>query len=192
MMDQVWKEVRVDDTFLDNPRQWLAAHAREDMPWLLAHADDGVIWGQREGDGTLKLSSDVFSDPQEFPAVAVPLRAETLQQARVFGPAGELLLWRTDSGFAARVIEDGPEHPSDALPDEEHLLWRLGEKVEAGDGFTLLQEGQQGLQHAPPVEGLPVGARPTLVVRHYLNYDDEGQAYVAMSRLVSLGSGEQE
>jgi CRISPR-associated protein (TIGR03984 family) len=185
MNGQGWREIAADDTFVTDPRQWLASYAREDMPWLLAHADDGVIWGQREGDGTLSLSSDAFADPNRHPAIAVPLRAQTLQQVRVFGPGGELLVWRTQNGFAARLIEDGPQPPPDALPDEGYLLWSLGGIVETREGFTLLQEGQQGLRHALPITP-PIRSRPALVVRHYLDYDDEGQAYVCLSRLVDL------
>ncbi len=190
MNDERWQEVTVDEKFEANPRQWLAGRSRDDMPWLLAHADDGVIWGKRDAEGKFKLSSDVFKDAQRYPAVAVKLRAQTLQQARVFGPGGELLLWRTEDGFAARMIEDGPELPSDALYyDEEHLLWGLGSAIETRDGFTYLSEGQQGLRHAPPVSVAAVRntGRLALLVRHYVDYDDdEGQAFVKLSRLVKL------
>ena len=185
MNTERWRPIPVDDSFVADPRKWLAAHTREDMPWLLVHADDGVIWGRRESDGTLKISSDAFKDSQNYPAVAVEMRGETIQQARLFGLAGELLVWRTRTGFAARLIEDGPLPPPDALPDEKNLLWRMGNIVEARDGFTLLKEGEQGLRHAPPV--VPEGnRRPTLIVRHYVDYDDEGQAYISLSRLVGL------
>jgi CRISPR-associated protein (TIGR03984 family) len=188
MNDERWQEITVDEKFEADPRQWLAGHARADMPWLLAHADDGVIWGKRESNGTLKLSSDVFADPGRYPAVAVKLRTQTLLQARVFGPGGELLLWRTEDGFAARLIEDGPEPPPDALPDEVHLLWGMGSDVEVRDGFTWLSEGQQGLRHAPPVSVAAVRntSRLALLVRHYVGYDDEGQAFIELSRLVEL------
>ena len=74
-----------------------------------------------------------------------------------------------------------------ALPDEQHLLWHQGSpvKVDTQAGFALLQEGQQGQRHAPPV--IPQGRRrPALKVRHYVDYDDEGQAFIALSRLVGL------
>ncbi len=171
---------------VSDPRAWLTQRVDEGMPWLLVHADDGVIWGKRQADGTLALSSDVFSDSKEFPSVAVPLRAVTLQQARIFGPAGELLVWRTKKGFVARLIKD-THLTLKALPDERHLLWHLGNpvKVDQQTGFALLQEGKQGQRHAPPV--IPQGKRrPALKVRHYVDYDEEGQAYIALSRLVGL------
>ncbi len=186
MSSQHWESVTVDAAFATDPRRWLAGRMPAGMPWLLAHADDGVIWGKREADGTLRLAGDVFQDAAIYPAVAVKLRAETLQQVRVFGPAGELLVWRTEDGFRGRLVQDGPEPPEDALPDEEHLLWGMGRPPEPPrKGFTRLVEGQQGLVHAPPVE-VREGQRPRLVVRHYVNYDEEGQAYIYLSRLVDL------
>lgn len=172
--------------FSADPRGWLQARVHQDMPWLLAHADDGVIWGKRQADSTLKLSSDVFDDPAQYPAIAVELRTVTLQQVRLFGPAGELLVWRTEAGFVARLLTDegvGLE----SLPCEKHLLWHQGDPVQTYPdvGFALLQEGQQGQRHAPPV--IPQGKRrPALIVRHYVDYDEEGQAYIALSRLVGL------
>jgi CRISPR-associated protein (TIGR03984 family) len=187
MSKQYGTPIEVDrEVFSADPRAWLVGQMNEDRPWLLAHADDGVIWGQRQEDGTLLLSSDVFDDASEYPSVAVELRALTLQQARVFGPGGEILIWRTDEGFAARLLVDG-QPDLETLPDERHLLWHLGNpvKVDPEAGFALLQEGQQGQRHAPPV--IPKGRRrPALVVRHYVDYDEQGQAFIALSRLVGL------
>ena len=191
MSKQYGEPVSVDSTaFSADPRAWLAEYMSEEMPWLLAHADDGVIWGKRQADGELVLSSDVFDDPVEYPSIAVPLRAITLQQARVFGPAGELLIWRTDESFAGRLISDG-QIGLEELPDERHLLWHQGNpvKIDQQAGFALLREGQQGQRHAPPV--IPQGKRrPALRVRHYVDYDKEGQAYIALSRLVNLEVGD--
>ena len=187
MSKQYGKPISVDlATFCEDPRGWLAKQMHQDMPWLLAHADDGVIWGKLQDNGTLLLSSDVFADPEDSPSVAVPLRALTLQQARLFGPVEELLIWRTDEGFAGRLLNDD-QLELETLPDEEHLLWHQGNpvKVEQKAGFALLQEGQQGQRHAPPL--IPQGKRrPALTVRHYVDYDGEGQAYIALSRLVRL------
>jgi CRISPR-associated protein (TIGR03984 family) len=157
------------------------------MSWLLIHADDGVIWGQAQ-DFSLRLSSDVFADADTYPTLAVELRAITLQQARLFGPEGELLVWREGNGFAARVIRD--DDKTDHI-EEHYLLWHRGRPVErrTEEGFALLQEGQRGQRHSPPL--IPTGReRPRLRVRHYIKYDNEGQAYVALSRLVDLVEGE--
>lgn len=185
--DKRWQEEPVDESFLNDPRAWLALKTSDAMPWLLAHADDGVIWGKRQSDSSLKLSSDVFSDEKKYPSIAVPLSSKTLQQARIFGPAGEILIWRTEKGFAARRIFEGTTPLQDILPDEWHLLWGEPDFRECRDGFCLYVEGLQGLRHALPVEqNPPPNQRARLCVRHYLDYDDEGQAYISLSRLVNL------
>lgn len=142
---------------------------------LLLHADDGVIWGQLV-ESTLTLSSEAFSE------VAVSLRAKTVQQLRLFGDAGELLVWRTGAGFQGRVVTAAVDTAVGAenCHEENYLLW--GEKIKEQDGFTLLQEGARGLLHAPPGSGQAA----SINVRHYIEYDPVGQAYVALSRMVSL------
>lgn len=167
--------------FSSDPIQALSDQAKSHgMRWLLAHADDGVIWGEFRDD-ELHLSSD------PFPGVSPPLRAETLQQARLFGPRSELLLWRDDVICRGRLIQDCAGEPCEYY-DEAHLLW--GNKAEREkDGFVLLRQGKEGLRHAPPVslaDRLPV----RLKVRHYLAYDEDGQAHVVHSRLVAIGGEE--
>lgn len=170
----------VSDNLETELQSWLTDQARTyKLNWLLAHADDGVIWGEVRDDG-LHLSGDAF------PAISPPLRAVTLQQARLFGSTAELLLWRDGAGWRARVIQDGTGENGEYY-DESHLLW--GDRAEDHkDGFLLLRQGNEGLCHAPPLpQDAPLPAR--LRVRHYLAYDPDGQAYVAFSRLVALQQG---
>ncbi|MEK7729070.1 MAG: CRISPR-associated protein Csx19, partial [candidate division KSB1 bacterium] len=89
---------------------------------------------------------------------------------------------------AARGSRAGAAPVQDTLPDEWHSLWGEPDFRECKDGFCLFVEGQQGLCHALPVEQNPPQAnkRAKLCVRHYVAHDDEGQAYIAMSRLVNL------
>lgn len=189
MGDQLWKAVPVGDEFNYDPKGWLAKHANETMPWLLVHADDGVIWGKYKDD-SLVLSGEVFDDPYEHPTLAVELRAVTIQQARLFGPGGELLVWRSRDGFEARKILDDNLDAENVI-DEAYLLWhRPGERkklIPVGD-FTLLQEGEQGNRHAPPLKSVG-NRRPCIHVRHYIDYDGQDQAYIALSRLVELDDG---
>ncbi len=188
MNDNRWTPVLPGADFVQDARAWLEAQTTEDRKWLLVHADDGVIWGKREKDGKLILSSDVFNSQAQYPAIAVELRGLTIQQARVFGPAGELLIWRTDDGFAGRVIADGEQLPANAY-QEEQLLWGVVTESRPEMGFTLLVEGEQGQQHALPLV-LAKPERACLQVRHYVSYDDQSQAYVDLSRLVDLvGTG---
>ncbi len=174
------ESVSVPPDFEGDPATVLATLAQvHGLRWLLAHADDGVIWGKVR-DGKLHLSGDAF--PQTSP----PLRAATLQQARLFGPEGEILVWKEDAGWRARRIQDGDGDKVEYY-DEAHLLW--GDREEGRqDGFVLLCQGREGLRHAPP---LPKGVQPParLHVRHYLAYDPDGQACIAYSRLVGIEPG---
>lgn len=182
--------IPVDANFAGNEVAWLVGQTQKyNLRWLLAHADDGVIWGEARNGG-LALSVDAFREK-----ISPLLRAQTLQQARLFSEQGELLLWRTTEGFAARLLTDKDSDAPQCL-EERYLLW--GNRLEdEKDGFFLLTEGKQGLRHAPPLKPKLKGEkqeaeRMSLTIRHYLAYDDEGQAYIKMSRLVKLNNGGQD
>lgn len=173
------ERIVIDTTPDKDIRIWLAEQAKSrDLPYLLAYADDGVIWGLFASN-QLTLAGEVFTDPR-YATLQTQLREATLQQARLFGEKGELLAWRTDGGFAARLLSDGRED-TPALDDETHQLWGAG--VMSRQGFTLMREGEQELLHAPPVT-LGVDERVGLVVRYYTDVDDQGQVYISASRLV--------
>jgi CRISPR-associated protein (TIGR03984 family) len=174
------QNISVPESFLSKPLLALSEQARlYGLQWLLAHADDGVIWGELR-QGELHLSCDAF------PEVSPLLRIETLQQVRLFGHLAELLMWRDESTWRVRLIQDdaGELHQ---YYDEANLLW--GTDVDRKkDGFVLLYQGKEGLRHAPPLAS--ADSRPRLKVRHYIAYDRDGQAYIAHSRLVSFGGEE--
>ena len=172
--------VSVPEKLLAQPLLVLSEQAKlYGLRWMLAHADDGVIWGELRDD-KLHLSCDAF------PKISPPLRIETLQQVRLFGHLAELLMWRDESTWRARLIKD---HAGELNPcyDEDHLLWGTDTDQEK-DGFVLLRQGKEGLRHALPLAS--ADSRPRLKVRHYIAYDQDGQAYIAYSRLVSLGGEE--
>ncbi len=170
--------------FEPDPRDWFSTQAiKLSLTYFLAHADDGVIWGQMQ-DGQLQLSGEAFTE------VAVELRPLTLQQARLFGTRGELLIWRGESGnWQGRYLyDDADANGHHDMLDEKHRLW--GKAVgRSSNGFTLMRDGAQGMLHAPPLD-LPVDSRAVLCVRHYLGYDEQGQAYIALSRLVKVEEGD--
>jgi CRISPR-associated protein (TIGR03984 family) len=176
-------DYKVDFTdFDDDPRQWFASQGQtRGLTYFLAHADDGVIWG-RVVSGQLKLSGEAFSEVQ------VTLRTVTLQQARLFDKSGELLVWREDKGWRGRYLTDADVTQNDRL-DETHRLWgTASDPPGPTDGFTLMQDGVQGLLHAPPLS-LAKGESAVLRVRHYLAEDEQGQAYIALSRLMTVEKG---
>jgi len=125
--------------------------------------------------------------------VSPSLRIETLQQARLFAPKGEILLWRDgDGNWNARLIrdaEDGEEAVWQEAVDEAQILWGTDGRV-LSKGFTLMSNGAQGLRHVVPIE---VNTKPgdlnrplRLRVRHYIEEDDEGYARIVASRLMDI------
>lgn len=182
MSSFIVQTVPVAETELSDLGAWLVEQAKvqgQKHHWLLAHADDGVVWGRVDAAG-LHTSSQVA------PEVSPPLRAATLQQARLFGPGGELLLWRSDDGWQARLLSDGVLG-SDYC-DEDQIVW--GTEAQAmDDGFTLLREGSEERLHAVPLTADSPAAkerRIRLCVRHYLDYNEDGEARIAASRLLDL------
>ena len=173
--------IKVDEGFSQAPDVWLTTQAqRHGLRYLLAHADDGVIWGRIDSDGLHTSHGIAAQSPQ--------LRAVTLQQCRLFGPSGEIFVWRDQTGWRARLATDNTDSPADRF-DEDQLLW--GTDVERSeDGFTLLRDGAQGMRHAVPISvtNQQLEQRQLrLRVRHYITYSEEdGEACVTLSRLVNL------
>jgi CRISPR-associated protein (TIGR03984 family) len=169
------KRVTVTSDFNEDMKKWLENEAKiHGFRWLLAHALDGIIWGEEREDG-LYLSNILFGPK---------LRIDTLQMARLFGETGELLIWKGDNGWQARILKDGKGRDKEYY-DESQLLW--GTKVEdRKNGFVLLHHGSEGLRHAPPFVSEDDELRLKLNIRHYINYDSDGQAYVDFSRLISI------
>lgn len=179
MMKHEFKPEDVLENFNDNPVKWFEEKAQAyDLKWLLVHADDGVIWGKMQN-GQLQLASSIY----------VPkLRAITIQTAYLFGESGELLLWKTGNmRWKSRILKEGLGTEVECY-DEERLLW--GDTIEKDEqGFMLLCQGSEGLRHALPLETENKNiCHPKIKVRHFLDYDDDGQAYIKFSRLVSLVS----
>ncbi len=177
--------------FEDQPVAWLEKQppVGEEI-WLLAYADDGVIWGRMDNN-SLTLAGDVFA--KSAPA----LEFETLQRLYLFGEDAEIHVWKDGGELKAARVEDGPDFEGHSL--EEHLLlWGSAIAQADKNGFTLMEDGAQGLRHAVPVEvkaehvarqnaGDPLKRPLRLVVRKYLDYSETtGEAYVRAARLVRL------
>lgn len=165
--------LNVPADFEGNITAWLEEQAKSyGLKWLLVHADDGVIWGELRGD-SIHLSSNLFGPS---------LRTKTLQMARLFGTKGELFIWRTDyCSWQARLVIDNQGQDIEYF-DETMLLWGT-RRENNNDGFFLWEHGSEGLRHAPPVDS---NRDLKLKVRHYIDYDEDGQAYIKFSRLVCI------
>lgn len=166
-------------------RAWLQNRMNEQRCWLLAHADDGINWG-RLSNGNLVTSHDAA------PGVAPALSWDTLQQAFIFGPTDEIKLWRVGGEWQARRLSETAD--SDTF-DETQLLWgdETIDDVETAhrQHFTHLHEHRQkGLDHIVPLAvdktQLETGRRIKLQVRHFIAYDENGAARIALSRLVNI------
>lgn len=175
----------------DDLTAWLMSQSAADT-LVLAHALDGVIWGAVTPEWIV-TSHDVA------PNVSPPLRAETLQQLRLFNAVFEVRLTRFDDGFAAVKITD-VEDVNRAAFDVQHLMWGTYAH-ELDHGFMLLEDGAQGLMHVlPPFAGDDrlsgfLGSRSDgllnracLNMRHYFVENDMGVNTIGMSRLTGLGA----
>jgi CRISPR-associated protein (TIGR03984 family) len=172
-------------------RQWLEREANvHSLPCLLAYTLDGVIWGKLH-EGKLQLGQSVYT---------LPFVDDMLQEARLFGSAGEIYIWRSGDAWYGRFIRTAQSDEQATYIesiDETQMLW--GDQVESrSNGFSVMRDGIQGLQHAVPctvpdppakqaTENNPkqYKERPLrLVVRHYLAQEDV--ARIVTSRLVAL------
>ena len=187
MSEVLCKKLPIDEIIDDvTLRSWLEEQARTwKLNYLLAHAEDGVIWGRFDS-GKLTTAEQIFHQP-EFNVYFPSLRVFTLQQCRIFGEHGEVLLWRTSETWRSRLVQDNSE--VDKI-SERQILW--GTHGEKRDNFTLLKHGSQGLRHAVPLSEIELGDRHQLInpvcliVHHYITYDDDGVARISLSRLVDL------
>lgn len=176
----ILSSIIVDSTFHTNLSQWLIEQAQQhELRYLLAHTDGGMVWG--------RVDANVLHTSHVIAPASPELNPVTLQQLRLFGPAGELLVWRDTDQWRARFVTDAANNADDII-DEDQMLW--GDTIEKTEnGFTLLREGAQGMRHAVPIVVSPEQLKHRelrLQVRHYLVENEDGEARIALSRLVQL------
>jgi len=158
--------------------------------WLLAHCDDGVTWGCWEH-GQLVLScTQVQAWPTPMPT------AKKIQQLRLFGGAGELLVWRTHErgAFGGRLATDVPMGDSaDVYKPLNETFILEGTRVApngGGSGFTAIASAAARTQVVPLALSEPdfSGGQYAagLDVRHYLEDTESGSVRIAASRLVCV------
>lgn len=195
-----------DLTLLDSPAceqyvSWLLGEKRAISPeqaagfvWALAHCDDGVTWGRYDADATAwRLGNHVA------PGVSPPVRLETMQELRLFGEGGEVLVWRTEAGLRGRILRE-TDPPADCDDEADPLRPSNEPRVIRGTrviaqcrhGFTHIGDGT-GAEQVIPIgvtEGHLKAAGVRLYVRHYFEFDpDIGTVGIAATRLVNLMSG---
>lgn len=161
-----------------------------DFTSALAHCDDGVTWGKWDAaENRWRTGNEAFSK------ISPLVRRETLQELRLFGEAGEVLIWRTEAGFRGRKLRDRDEAVPESLrPDTEDRILRgdfVREKL--ADGFSCIAD-LAGAEQVVPMEvseGALKTRRVRLQVRHYFQRDEQntGAVRVAATRLVGISGG---
>jgi CRISPR-associated protein (TIGR03984 family) len=143
------------------------------LKYGLLHHEDGIIWGKFEEVGW-ELSEGIAPSPK-FDLL-------TLLQARFFGEAAELFLWKVANRLESRLLVEGYGGYYEYF-DQEQILW--GDTPEPSTTtFTRMIEGAQGLEHLVPMKN--VKPRVGLTIRSYVDYDNQSQAYIRWHRLVEL------
>jgi len=164
------------------------------LVWALAHSDDGVTWGRHD------TSAKVWRlGNQAVPEVSPHIRPEALQELRLFGEAGEVLIWRTDAGLRGRMLLDAASG-ADRSNDSDSLRASDESRILRGD--HVIQQCEHGFSHVGDRTGaeqvLPLdvtkeqlqAAQVRLEVRHYYESDaDTGAVRIAATRLVTLTAG---
>lgn len=170
-----------------DPMAFLQKEAKKGLySYLLAFADDGLIWGAVNENLDLVLSSG----EETFHGISPALREQTLWEARLFGAKAECYLWKTASGWSTRYIEDGSGTSVDVF-DESYILWGTNQAPQEGEKiFYYAEEIGKGIRHTPPKRWTDRHDL-RLMMRHYLDYDDDGAVFVRFSRLVDLYDGGQ-
>lgn len=164
------------------------------LAWALAHCDDGVTWGRYDAAAKVwRLGSQVV------PEVSPPIRREMLQELRIFGETGEVLIWRTEAGLHGRFLRetDPPADRNDESnplrPSDEPRILR-GDRVlgQLQHDFTRIGDGAGAEQVLPLVvtDDQLRAAQVRLDVRHYYESDAKtGAVRIAATRLVTLRLG---
>lgn len=176
-------------------REWITKQMQikeNKQTWLLAFADDGIIWGRMDG-GKLVVAHE--ASQKEDKKNYAQLRGETLQQAHIFGDKVEIRLFRDENNrWQAVKIEDEGD-----VINESQILWgdQLAEEDQPLDeNFTRLKAERKGI----PPQILPIerkkyaniGKYVRLEVHHMVNFNEDGEAYIKLSRLAGLRVEEKE
>lgn len=153
--------------------------------WLLAICYDGVTWGKFDGKWHFSYDSFVKLCPK--------FNKDNLLELRIFNEDEEIFIWRTDSGFSGRRIEDTKVDKSEEYtnPEEEDRIL-LGDRFnEQKDHFTKVSIAGGSMQAVPIVceeKDFEGGKWPLrLKLKNYFEKDENtGIVRVAATRLVKV------
>ena len=149
--------------------------------WLKDPADvilwqmQRIVWGTWDGSAFRFAADDVA--------------AEDILELRIFHRTGELHLRREDDLFLGRYVQDveeGGDGEADDYIDSFSRLW--GKKVDAADGYVLLQDADRKLAMRVPYPGDATKADwYGLTTRNYIAFDETtGLAGYSDERFVAI------
>lgn len=149
--------------------------------WLKDPADvilwqmQRIVWGTWDGSAFRFAADDVA--------------AEDILELRIFHRTGELHLRREDDLFLGRYVQDveeGGDGEAGDYIDSFSRLW--GKKVDAADGYVLLQDADRKLAMRVPYPGDAAQAdRYGLTTRNYIAFDEAtGLAGYSDDRFVAI------
>lgn len=155
--------VSTPDKIIQDPVAYIDEHAGFDG-FVVAYMDFALWIGR-------------FSNDDGFEFQQGQLEARFLQRIRVFNAQEELLMWRVEEGFKARLRRDDETGEREYAVDAQQVLF--GTNATTGDkGFTILEE-QRGTIITLPFESLNVDEkknRVRLKTRNYVQFNPVGQA----------------
>ncbi len=139
---------------------------------------DAYVWGIWQGERWV-WTSDECTD------VRAP-RTITLQEARIFSPTREVLIWRVgefyDETFAGRVLSDAQDETSKWKPiDTIREFWRNQDDTPSHSMGKFTERRNEGGQVVITPHG------KSLLVRQYIEEDDTNASLrIAAIRFVSI------
>lgn len=176
-------------------QNWIKRECNFDKEaFILIFQDNGVIWGKfTPNNKSISLSCGM--------AAPESVENELFQQLYVFNQSGQIHVWKDSLGFhGTKIVDDIMEGIEEATFDQSLYLWGTG-VIEKKNGFSLLADGKQGMNHAVPIEDLTDdqfidpkendgtdeerSRKILLNIRNYIGYvKDNGAAYVKYHRLL--------
>jgi CRISPR-associated protein (TIGR03984 family) len=115
------------------------------------------------------------------------IKADDLQQARIFNPQCELRIWRTAGGFYCRVRRDGEGNDCEVIATQQ-ALWGTHAQILDGEWTRLWED--RGTELILPLEIKEVpnykGPLTWLQTVNYIGHLDNGQATYDDCRFVEI------
>lgn len=142
--------------------------------WAVLQCDLSLTWALRDGDRWV-LACEVDS------AIEAP-DPGTLRELRLFGPAADVLIWRSADALKGRVLRDAREEALESCEPVDHFAgFETG-----GDPAASVPSGKGFVTHVMPNGRTVVApAGKGVAVRQYLS-EDQGVLRVAATRFVEV------